>query len=161
MGPDLLYVSVLGLRHTPKNTQNRSAVPQHTVAPQTLSFHNLGRILSFQLAPPSLPGCLLWGSWCAMVPLLDEGELRQGLRLLEEPGRWEGWAVDPVIAYFEATASESHPFVFNVNRKCHMETAFLSFLPRMIARFLRRHKFEASKFEFKRLFFKQTFGWRI
>lgn len=31
--------------------QNRPAVPQHTVALQTLSFHNLWRILSFQLAP--------------------------------------------------------------------------------------------------------------
>lgn len=69
--------------------------------------------------------------------------------------------MDPVIAYFEATASESHLFVFNVNHKCHMETAFLSFLPSVIARFLRHHKFEASKLEFKRLFFKQTFGWRI
>lgn len=42
-----------------------------------------------------------------------------------------------------------------------METAFLSFLPSVIARFLRHHKFEASKLEFKRLFFKQTFEWRI
>lgn len=72
-----------------------------------------------------------------------------------------GGAVDPVIAYFEATASESHLFVFNVNLKCHTETALLSFLPSMITRFLRHHKFEASKLEFKRLFFKQTFGWRI
>lgn len=62
--------------------------------------------------------------------------------------------MDPVIA------SESHLFVFNVNHKCHTETAFLSFLPSVIKRFLRNHKFEASKLEFKRLFLKQTFGWR-
>lgn len=66
--------------------------------------------------------------------------------------------MDPVIAYFEATASKSHLFVFNVNRKCHTEIAFLSGLPRTNARFLRRHKFEVSKFEFKRLFFKHLGG---
>lgn len=94
------------------------------------------------------------------MPLQVKGKL---LRLLDGFQRHgDGWAVDAVIAYFEVTVSESYLFLFNANLKCHTETAHQSsLLPCMITRFLRHHRFAASKLEFRRLFLKQTFGRRI